>query len=72
MVDGGAYERYGVIAISMASPLTPHVDIDRGYLAQVLSLAHEHFADFGQELLSTVTLGIRVAVHQRNAQCHPG
>ena len=37
-----------------------------------MSPAEEHFADFREHLLSAVTLGIRVAVHQRNAQHHPG
>jgi hypothetical protein len=32
-----------------------------------MSLAQEHLADLGQELLSAVTLRIPVAVHQRNA-----
>ena len=34
--------------------------------------AQEHVADLGQQLLSAVTLGSRLAVHQRNAQRHPG
>jgi hypothetical protein len=34
--------------------------------------ADEHVADLCQELLSAVTLCDRWAVHQRNAQRHPG
>ena len=43
-----------------------------GNSAQDVFLADEHFADLGQKLVSAVTLRSRVAVHQRNAQRHPG
>jgi hypothetical protein len=33
--------------------------------------AHEYVADLGQELVSAVTLGSRVAVQQRGAQRRP-
>ena len=72
MVDGGAHERYGVIAISTPSPLTRRVHVDERQIAQQVSAAQEHVADLGQERLSAVTLRIRVAVHQRNAQRQPG
>jgi hypothetical protein len=72
MVDGGAHERYGVIAISTPSPLARQVHLDERSIAQVVSLAQEHVADLGQELLSAITLGGRVVVHQRKAQRRPG
>ena len=58
VVDGGADERYRLIAISPPSPLTRHVHPTDRFL--------------GQELLSAVTLRIRWAVHERNAQRQPG
>ncbi len=72
MVDRGAHERYGVIAISTPSPLTRQVHLDERQIAQQVSAAQEHVADLGQERLSAVTLRSRWAVHQRNAQRHPG
>ena len=33
-----------------------------------MSLAQEHVADLGQEFLSAVTIGVRLPVHQRNAE----
>ena len=71
MVDGGAHERNGLIAISTPSPLTCRVDLDNGQIARLLSLAQEHVADLGQQLLSATTLRSGVAVHQRKAQRRP-
>jgi hypothetical protein len=48
------------------------IDIDEWSIAQVVSLAHDHLADLGQQLLSAVTLRIRWAVHQRKARRSPG
>ena len=63
----------------MASSRSPRRALSRakytltiGNIAQEVSPAQEHVADLGQELLSAVTLGSRVAVHQRKAQRHPG
>ena len=72
MVDGGADERYGVIAISRRALSRAKYTLTSGKSRQELSPAQEHVADLGQELLSAVTLRSRWAVHQRNAQRHPG
>ena len=71
-MDGGAHERDGLIAFSAPSPLTCRVDLDDGQIAPLLSLAQEHLADLGQELLSAVTLRSGVTVDQRKAQRQPG
>jgi hypothetical protein len=47
IVDGGAHQRYGLIAISTPSPLTRQVHVDDRQLAQDVSLAQEHLADLG-------------------------
>jgi hypothetical protein len=72
MVDGGAHQRYRLVAICTASLLTRHVHVKHRYIAQEVPPAQEHFADLRQQRLSAITLGIRVAVHQRKAQGQPG
>ena len=68
MVDGGAHQRDGLVAIPTSSPLPRYVDLDDRSIGQVVSPAQEQLADLGQQLLSAVALGSRWAVRQRNAQ----
>jgi len=72
MVDGGAHERYDLIAISTPSPLTGQVDLDDRSIAQDVFPAREHLADLGQQLLSAIMLRGRLSVRQRKAQNHLG
>ena len=53
-------ERYRLVAICAASRLTRYVRVKHRYIAQELPAAYEHFADLGQQLLSAITVGIRV------------
>ncbi len=72
VVDRGAHERYRLVAISTPSHFPRHVRIDERSIPQVVSLAFEHVADLGQKRLPPVTIRSLVAVHQRDAQRHPG
>src|SRR4051812_26923847 len=71
MVDGSSHERYRTIAISTPSPLPRQVHVNDLQFAEVVSPAYKDIADLGQNVMSTVTIRTRLAVHQRNGQRSP-
>jgi hypothetical protein len=68
IVDGGAHERYRLIAISTPSHLTRQVHIGDRQIAEVRS----PLQDLGQKLYPAGTIRNRWAVHQCMAQRQPG
>ena len=49
VVDGGAHQRYRLVAISTPSLLPRHVHVDERSIAEVVCMACEHVADLGEE-----------------------
>ncbi len=73
MVDGGAHERYGLIAISTPSPAhAAKYTLTSGKSARRCPWRTKTSPTSARSSLSAVTLRIRVAVRQRHAQRHPG